>query len=138
MASYKAGQVDIEIKTVQAWIELAKGNSERAVALMNAATDMESKTTKHPVTPGEVLPANQLLGDMYTELNDPENAMRAYESDLVNHPNRFNSIHGAAIAAKNLGDNEKATAYFEALVQLVGKTTSDRIELKEAKEYLNI
>jgi tetratricopeptide (TPR) repeat protein len=136
--SYQASQVNVEIKTTEAWIEFAKGNSDKAIELMNAAVDLESNTTKHPVTPGEVLPANQLLGDMYIELNDPENAIRAYESDLTNHPNRFNSIYGAAIAAKKLGDNEKASNYFKELVQLVGTVNSDRKELKEAKEYLNI
>ena len=138
MASYKADQVNVEVKTTQAWIEFAKGNSELAIELMKTATILESKTTKHPVTPGEVLPANQLLGDMYLELNDPENAIRAYEADLINHPKRFNSIYGAAIAAKNLDDNEKASIHFKELVQLVGTVDSDRKELKEAKEYLSM
>jgi tetratricopeptide (TPR) repeat protein len=138
MASYQADQVNVEIKTTQAWIEFAKGHSELAIELMRTAVDLEAKTTKHPVTPGEILPANQLLGDMYLELNEPENAMHAYEADLINHPNRFNSIYGAAIAAKALGDDEKASLYFEWLVQLVGNVPTDRIEFKEAKEYLNI
>lgn len=138
MASYKADQVNVEIKTIQAWIEFAKNNTEKAVELMTLAVEMESITTKHPVTPGEVLPANQLLGDMFMELNDPENAIHAYESDLTNHPNRFNSIYGAAIAANKLGDNDKASYYFNALIQLVGTVDSDRQELKKAKDYLNI
>jgi len=138
MASYEADQVNVEIKTTQAWIEYLKGNSELAIDLMKTATDLESKTTKHPVTPGEILPANQLLGDMYFELKDLENAIQAYESDLANHPNRFNSIYGIAVASKGLGDKEKATEYFEKLVQLVENVSSDRAELKEAKEYLNI
>jgi tetratricopeptide (TPR) repeat protein len=104
---------------------------------MNTAADLESKTTKHPVTPGEVLPANQLLGDLYMELNDPKNALRAYESDLAKHPNRFNSIYGAAIAANKLEYNEKASDYFKKLVKLVGSVDSDRKELQEAREYLN-
>ena len=138
IASYQADQVNVEVKTTQAWIALAKGNSEEAIELMKIAADLESKTTKHPVTPGEVLPANQLLGDMYMELNDPSNAIRAYESDLARHPNRFNSIYGVAYASKELGDRKKASNYFEQLVQLVGTTFSDRVELHEAKEYLKI
>jgi tetratricopeptide (TPR) repeat protein len=105
---------------------------------MKRAADLESKTTKHPVTPGEVLPANQLLGDMYIELSDPSNAICAYESDLARHPNRFNSIYGIAYASKEIGDTKKASNYFKQLVQLVGNAASDRIELHEAKEYLKI
>ena len=138
IASYQSDQVNVEVKTTQAWIALAKGNSEEAIELMKRAADLESKTTKHPVTPGEVLPANQLLGDMYMELNDPSNAIRAYEADLARHPNRFNSIYGVAYAAKELGDRKKAYNYFEQLVQLAGNAPSDRIELKEAKEYIKI
>jgi len=138
LASYQADQVNVEVNTTQAWIALAKGNSEEAIELMIRATDLESKTTKHPVTPGEVLPANQLLGDMYMELNDPSNAIRAYESDLARHPNRFNSIYGVAYASKEIGDTKKASKYFKQLVQLVGNAASDRIELHEAREYLKI
>lgn len=138
VASYQAGQVNIEVKTTQAWIALAKGNPEDAIELMKKAAEMESKTTKHPVTPGEVLPANQLLGDMYLELNYPANAIRAYESDLARHPNRFNSIYGVAYASKEMGDLKKASKYFKQLVHLVGNTDSDRIEIREAKEYLKI
>ena len=138
IASYKADQVNVELKTTEAWIELEKGNTNRAIELMKTAVDYESRTTKHPVTPGEVLPANQLLGDMYMELNDPEHAISAYEADLINHPKRFNSIYGAAISAKELGNTEKATMYFKELMELVGKTKSDRQELEEAKDYLNI
>lgn len=137
MASYKADQVNVEIKTIEAWIAFAKGNTEIGIELMNLAADLESQTTKHPVTPGEVLPANQLLGDMYMELNDPGKALLAYEADLTNHPNRFNSIYGAATAASELGDNESASNYFHQLIKLVGTVDSDRKELKEAKEYLS-
>jgi len=138
METYKAGQVNIEAKTVEAWIEFGKGNTEKGVELMQMAVDLESQTTKHPVTPGEVLPANQLLGDMYMELADAENAIRAYEADLVIHPGRFNSVYGAAVAAKALGNEADASKYFDQLVQLVGTVESDRQELMEAKEYLSI
>jgi hypothetical protein len=32
---------------------------------MELAAEMEDKTEKHPVTPREVIPARELLGDMY-------------------------------------------------------------------------
>src|SRR6202008_2729626 len=63
--AYKANQVAIQMKTGEAWIQLAKGNKEEAVKLMQAAAEMEDKTDKSPVTPGEVLPARELLGDLF-------------------------------------------------------------------------
>lgn len=138
IASYKADQVQVEVKAAEAWIVFAKGNTDEAIELMKMAVDLESKTTKHPVTPGEVLPANQLLGDMYMEANNPTMALLAYEADLSKHPNRFNSIYGAAKASRINGDAEKASLYFEQLVSLVGNVETDRPEYREAIEFLNI
>ena len=136
MNSYKADQVFIEIKSTEAWIEFAKGNTAQALDLMRLAVDLESQTTKHPVTPGEVLPANQLLGDMYLEVNDPANAIMAYEADLEKHPHRFNSIYGVAIAAKQSGDEEKASLYYSTLLEQTIDSNSDRPELEEARKYV--
>jgi tetratricopeptide (TPR) repeat protein len=135
-ATYKAGQVLIEIKTTEAWINLAKGNNEKALTLMKLAAKLESETSKHPVTPGEVLPADELLGDLFLALNKPKEALVAYEVNLEGHPNRFNGIYGAALAAKQLGDTDKATAYFKQLLELTKHSNSDRSELIEAKTYI--
>jgi len=135
-ATYKAGQVLIEIKTTEAWINLAKGNNVEALTLMKIASKLESETSKHPVTPGEVLPADELLGDMLLELDQPEEALEAYEKNLKGHPNRFNGIYGAAIASEKSGNREKATLYFSKLIELTKNSKSNRPELSEAKEYL--
>ena len=135
-SKYKAGQVQIEITIIKAWIELAKGNKEDALLLMQLAAELESKTSKHPVTPGEVLPADELLGDMLLILNRPKEALMAYEVNLKGHPNRFNGLYGAAVAAKQSNDDEKALLYFRELIKLTENINSDRPELKEAKEFV--
>ncbi|MFT4642968.1 MAG: hypothetical protein ACI89R_000811 [Candidatus Azotimanducaceae bacterium] len=135
-STYKAGQVAIEIKTIEAWIELGKGNNEQALTLMKAAVELESETSKHPVTPGEVLPADELLGDMLLELNRPEDALVAYEINLKGHPNRFNGLYGAAIAAKLSGNEEKARLYFNQLLEMTKNSNSDRPELVEARKHV--
>jgi tetratricopeptide (TPR) repeat protein len=135
-AKYKAGQVLIEIKTTEAWINLAKGNNAEALTLMKLAAKLESETSKHPVTPGEVLPADELLGDMLLVLDQPEEALEAYEINLKGHPNRFNGIYGAAIAAKQSGNREKATLYFKQLIELTKNSNSNRPELSQAKTYI--
>lgn len=133
---YKANQVMIQIKAAQAWIHYAKGNNEEAIALMTESADMEDKTQKHAVTPGEVLPARELLGDMLLDMNKPAQALEAYELNLKRHPNRFNGIYGAAVSAKKLGEQEQATMYFEELLKLVDGVDSDRAELEEAREFV--
>jgi tetratricopeptide (TPR) repeat protein len=107
--AYKAKEVEIQMKTVEAWIFFKEGNNSGAVKLMILAADMEDQTEKHPVTPGEVLPARELLGDMLLEMNKPAEALAAYEEDLRTHPNRFNGLYGAAMAALKSNNLKKAT-----------------------------
>ncbi len=128
-------QVAIQIKTAEAWLSFKKGNQTKGLELMKEAAIMESKTSKHPVTPGDVLPADELLGDMLLEANQFLEALEAYEVDLKSHPNRFNGIYGAAIAAEKSGNAKKATLYFNQLLELTKNSNSDRPEIKEAKKF---
>lgn len=134
--AYKAGQVNVQVHSAKAWIELAKGNKEDALSLMKTAAKLEGETSKHPVTPGEVLPADELLGDMLLTLNKPVEALKAYELNLEGHPNRFNGVYGAAIAAKKSKNEEKATHYFNQLIELTKNSNSERPEVKEAKVFV--
>ncbi|PCJ97153.1 MAG: hypothetical protein COA50_05810 [Flavobacteriaceae bacterium] len=134
--AYKSNQVGIQIKTIEAWIQLHNGNENEAIALMKVAADMESKTSKHPVTPGEILPADELLGDMLLAANKPMEALEVYSLNLKKRPNRFNGIYGAAKAAVQTGNKEKALLYFNQLILLTEKSNSDRPEIEEAKAYI--
>ena len=57
--------------TVAGWIALAQGNADNALKFMRAAADLEDKNEKSIVTPGRVIPARELLGDMLLELKQP-------------------------------------------------------------------
>jgi len=133
---YSVNQVMIQIKAARAWLYYAQGNHEEALVLMQESSDMEELTTKHPVTPGEVLPSSELLGDMLMALNRPEEALKAYQIDLRGHPNRFNGVYGAATASKALGDQAKAVMYFDMLIALDAASISTRSELDEARQFL--
>ncbi|HWN89004.1 MAG TPA: hypothetical protein VNM35_08070 [Chitinophagaceae bacterium] len=94
----EADQVDVQMKASEAWIELKRGNKQKAKELMIAAANKEDAMEKHPVTPGSVLPARELLGEMLLELNEPALAIEAFEKDLKINPNRRNGITGLTIA----------------------------------------
>jgi tetratricopeptide (TPR) repeat protein len=135
--AYKANQVMIQMKTGQAWIAFKEGKTAEALKLMNAAANMEDSTEKHPVTPGEVLPAREMLGDMLLLAGQPAKALAAYEAELAKHPNRFNAIYGAAVAAEKSGDMKKASAFYRQLVTIAIPEGSSRKELSEAKQFLS-
>ena len=134
--TYESGQVTIQIEAVRGWIEHSKGNSKKAIEYMKLASNLESKTSKAAVTPGEIIPADELLADLYLALNKPKQALEAYKINLEGHPFRFNGIYGAAKAAVKLNDIKLAVYYFDQLVKLSAKTNSSRPEISEAKDYL--
>ena len=133
---YKATAVKIQIKTAEAWILYKEGKEPEALKAMNMAADMEDKTEKHPVTPGEVIPAKELLGDMLLAMNKPAAALEVYKANLKKHPNRFNGIYGAALASQRANDLESAKYYYQQLIAITNKTKSNRPEVETARLFL--
>jgi len=133
--SYNANQVAIQIKASEAWIKFAGGETTEALNLMKLAANMEDSTSKHPVTPGEVLPARELYADMLLETKQNETALQEYEAVLQKSPNRFNSLYGAGVAAERLNNTEKAVLYYKQLLA-IADSNSDRPELVAAKKSL--
>ncbi len=133
---YKANQVAIQLRAGEAWINVLAGKNAEALALMNQAADMEDQTEKHPVTPSEVIPARELLGDMLLQLHQPRQALEAYVASLRKHPNRFNGLYGAGVAAERAGNRKSAQSYYQQLLKVADAANSDRPELHAAKQYL--
>ena len=82
---------------------------------MEQAANLEASTEKSPVSPGEVLPAIELLGDLWMTLGKADAALAAYEQSLARSPGRLNSLVGAASAAAELGATETARAYRDTI-----------------------
>jgi tetratricopeptide (TPR) repeat protein len=134
--TYWAQQADIQIKVALAWAAFAAGNKQEALKLMREGADMEDASDKHPVTPGHVLPARELLGEMLLELQQPALALKEFEASHKLEPNRFRGLFGAAQAAELLGDTDKARTYYSKLVEVSAKADTERPELQKAKAFL--
>jgi tetratricopeptide (TPR) repeat protein len=132
---YKANQVAIQVKAGEAWIAFMKGRKSYALKAMSAAADMEDSTSKHPVTPGEVIPARELYADMLLQMQQYENALQQFEKVLQKSPNRFNSLYGAGVAAERSGLMDKAVFYYKQLSS-IASPNSNRPELLVAKKFL--
>ncbi len=131
-----AGQVEVQRLAAVAWLNHAEGNQESALRSMRAAADLEDTMAKHPVTPGPVLPARELLGELLMELDQPARALPEFEEVLRSSPNRFNSIYGAARAAEICRDLKKAKTRYSQLLQLCGHADTQRLELQNARAFL--
>ena len=134
--SYESGQVTIQIESIKGWIEYSKGNTEKAIEYMKLASKLESETSKAAVTPGEIIPAEELLADLYMLTGRHKEALESYELNLKGRPFRFNGLYGAAKAAQKLDNNELAAYYFEKLIKVSEDVNSSRPELLEAKDFL--
>jgi hypothetical protein len=133
--NYSAELVDIQRESVEAWLALAAGKSEDALRQMRHAADREDATEKLPVTPGAVVPARELLGEMLLENKQPAAALEAFETSLAVAPLRFNALAGAARAARASGDAAKSTKYYSALLANCPQSASARPELLEARAF---
>jgi tetratricopeptide (TPR) repeat protein len=134
--SYWAMQIEIQQLSVNAWLAFADENADQAIQVMRQAVDLEASTNKHAVTPGEILPAQELLGDMLLELDQPAVALTAYRTALLRSPNRFNAIYGAAVAAERSGNPAQARQYYQALTDMCADAGTDRARLAEARAHV--
>jgi hypothetical protein len=133
---YWAGQVEIQHRAGAAWLARAEGKHDEAVRLMREAAALEDDSEKHPVTPGPIFPARELLGEMLLELRQPAQALREFEASIHKEPSRFNGLYGAARAAELAGEVEKARTYYGQLVALSARSATGRPALQQAKAFL--
>jgi tetratricopeptide (TPR) repeat protein len=103
---------------------------------MSSAAVKEDLSDKASVSPGRLLPARELLGDMLLRDGRPVDALGAYEASLKRDPRRFRSYVGAAQAAIAAGDTGKAQRYYGLLVDMAGGGDV-RPELTAARDYLS-
>jgi hypothetical protein len=134
--AYWTGQVDIQRRAARAWLARAEGRNEDALREARDAADREDATDKHPVTPGAVLPARELLADLLLESGDARAALVEYEKSLGPVPGRYLSLAGAARAADAAGDTARGREHWARLVAQCAKADVARVEVTKARALL--
>jgi len=133
--TYWAEQADIQQLVASAWVALAEGQPEKALATLRAAADREDRTEKSAVTPGPLAPAREQLGELLLALKEPAQARAAFETTLKKEPNRYRALAGAADAARRAGDQAAMRRHYEALLKLTASADGPpRPELAAARE----
>ncbi|MHB8526760.1 MAG: tetratricopeptide repeat protein [Candidatus Acidiferrales bacterium] len=118
----------VQQQETDAWLDDAQGNVQAALKTMRAAADREDSSGVDL----EAMPAHEMLGDMLREMKKPVEALAEYKKALVESPNRFDSLYGAAQAAQLSGKTAEARVYLARLVKVCGPD-ADRPELTEAR-----
>jgi tetratricopeptide (TPR) repeat protein len=123
--SYWATIVEAQRLATASWIALASRDTAGALRLARQAADLEETVEKHPVTPGPILPARELEGDMLLQLGKHADALAAYEKTLSREPRRLRALYGATRAAHRAGNESKAHPHHMALQELLSKADRD-------------
>jgi tetratricopeptide (TPR) repeat protein len=110
---YWGTQVEVQRLSALAWLQFEEGSRDAGLATMRQAAELEASTEKHPITPGEVLPARELLADMLLDLGQPGEALTEYQAAA-----------------------EVARGYYDALVEVTANADTDRERLQHARGYL--
>lgn len=133
---YWASQAETQLLAARAWVHLASKNTDEAIALMRRAVALEAMTDKEAVTPGEVLPAGDLLGDMLLETGRPTEALAAFEAVLAASPNRLNTLYGAGLAAERARNTAQALNYYGQLTTVAAAGDAGISRIEQARAFL--
>jgi tetratricopeptide (TPR) repeat protein len=86
--AYWSTQVRVQRLAAGAWVDLEAGDTSGALQAAAMAADLDDGLEKHPVTPGAVLPARELYGDLLAAVGRPAEAGEAYRRALARQPGR--------------------------------------------------
>ncbi|HYT24620.1 MAG TPA: hypothetical protein VEW05_30830 [Candidatus Polarisedimenticolia bacterium] len=131
---YFKRQLDQQMRAASAWVAYGENKKEDAVGILRRAADAEDILGKHPVSPGALVPAREQLGDLLLALDRPKEAQQEFEAALKIYPGRFRGLYGAAQAAGQTGEKEKAQHYYAKLTEQTAKADGSRSELAELRE----
>jgi tetratricopeptide (TPR) repeat protein len=134
--AYWPSQAETQLLAARAWLKFAEKNADEAIPLMRRAAELEAATDKEAVTPGEVLPAGDLLGDLLLEAARPAEALAAFEAVLTASPNRLNTLYGAGLAAERAGKAAKAREYYEQLTKVAAPADAGIARVEHARAFL--
>lgn len=125
-SDYWSLQVTIQLRSAQAWTLYAEGNTEQSLIVMSEAAALELSTQKHPITPGAIIPANELFGDMLMQEGLFIKAIESYEASLSRNPKRLNTMIGLINAHKAIGNTDAINTYYENIKNQISDSAYER------------
>jgi tetratricopeptide (TPR) repeat protein len=132
---YFGRQAEMQIRAVQGWLAFAEGRADEGEKLLREAADADDALGKHPVSPGSILPAREILADLLLERGRHREALADYRRCLELNPRRLNSLFGAGRAAELAGEEAVARRHYGELAAMAAEDAT-RPEVKQARQFL--
>jgi hypothetical protein len=126
------GERSVQQLEAAAWVAFAEAKKDEALKTMRAAMERQEADRLADLE----MPAREMLGDLLLELQQPAEALAAYEASLKESPNRFDSLYGAGRAAELAGDTQKANSYYSQLIEQSVHADGRVSELQQARVFL--
>jgi tetratricopeptide (TPR) repeat protein len=130
-----AGHVESTKLAAMGLLAHARGGITDALKHLEAAAELDARVGKNPVTPGTVLPPRELLAEVLLELGRADAALAAFETVLVEAPNRLRALAGAARAAERARQPERART-LHTLIASLAAPGSTRPEVVHSRAQL--
>ena len=87
---YWSDQVEAQRSAAAAILGASRGPARRGGARApRRRRSRRLRWSKHPVTPGSIVPLHELLGDLLLEIGQPDAALAEYKRSLAGAPNRY-------------------------------------------------
>jgi tetratricopeptide (TPR) repeat protein len=128
--NYDQDWVDMLKQEASAWVWHAEGKNDEAIAALKKVADHEDSVGEEQTS----MPAREMLADLLLEVKRPADALAEYRAALKFNPKRFDSLYGAGRAAEMAGQPSQAAEYYALLVKTCDGGSSERPELKKARE----
>ena len=128
--NYDSDWVEMLQQEASAWVLHGNGKDDEAIAALRKVADHEDSVGEEQTS----MPACEMLADLLLELKRPADALAEYRGALKSNPKRFNGLYGAARAAEMTGQTSQAAEYYALLIKTCEGSSSDRPELKKARE----
>ena len=134
--NYWVEQIEIQAEVVAGLAQVAEGKLGEGVDTLRRAAEREDATEKSAVTPGPILPAREVLGNVLLDTGNAVNALREYEAVMKKEPNRLRATASAALAAERSGDAARARDLHARVLELASGADTPLTEVAQAKRFL--
>jgi len=125
--------VEEDQRVVFAWIDHAEGRNDEAIAILRQIAAKEQGI----FAPDGGIPAHEMLGDIFSDIGQLEQAIAEYEAELKLSPNRFNSLYGAGHDDELAKQPSKAAGFYQHLMEVCSGGNSARHEIAHVQAFIS-